>query len=590
MPSKPSYKPKNSPRSTIRSRAHHGQGATEPATTTRRRQRQTIHPATAARCIAALKIDGGTTLTWRPPRGEHATFSAAFNRLRRELLLLGPDGREREHRATGCGLTRDLPIPAEWGSAPNAEVRVDGARQDTLVFYVEDTAHVTVRPGSIRLDLKAKRLWADGYAAHAHRWIQLCSAWVGLNAGLADSYAAGWRVIHLELCSDFEGIAKWRREDTRHFVGTKKERFVAAMGRAASDTIELGNRSSPVSWCLYDKTEQIAKVKGGDDSTYADTWRAGRWKGGRVRRVELRVNRRGLRFTAQDGAKVNLTDPAALAERARLAQLWAHHTHRVRLVLPTATRLHRAELDPRWVVIQGASSLTVPPGWRQDRIGEAVAAATIANRRRLAVGALIRAAARVEAHTPGGLRYEAFAALGPEAQRNAAILAFDRRLSIDALRDYAETLRRVDGAYAAWPAAQALLNSPPSAASATRASEEKTNENKHLVDVCPADKWRIGSVLQNAAPNPEAELVKGDKGRIGPSSVNVATPPGPLTAPSPEQSWGFPPQPPAPSCGWPTKTTPPVRGGPKLEPNANAKASPGLTTESVADSGQLIRT
>jgi len=272
-----------------------------------------------------------------------------------------------------------------------------------------------------------------------------------------------------------------------------------------------------------------------------------------VRRVELRVNRRGLRFTAQDGTKVNLTDPAALADTARLAQLWAHHTHRVRLVLPTATRLHRAELDPRWVAVQGAASWTPPPGWRQDRIGEAVAAETIANRRRLAERAAMRHSAAVQGHTMrrfGGLRDSDFEGLSIEAQIALATQAFERELQNGGLRGYREALRRVDGTYAAWPNAQALLNSPPSADDRVAEAEEKTNENKHLVNVCPADKWRSGSLLKNAAPNPEA----------------TETSPRPAPRPAPRRQ---------------RKAHQAQRGGlaqpEPLEPNA--KASPGLTSQ-----------
>lgn len=233
----------------------------------------------------------------------------------------------------------------------------------------------------------------------------------------------------VEQCSDHTGLA-FRRNDARSFIGIKQTGNIDADAPASqvfgssaenAETITIGTRSSPVSVCLYDKTLQVEKAKGGDRSMYEAAWRAGGWDGeATIQRVEMRMTGTGLRMERRDtGEVIDLNDPATVADPERMATAWAWVTFRKRLVIRgSAERATRCKVDPRWAMIQRCAEgadLASLGEWRQARQVQADCWATAAERaRRSTVQSLARMSA-LHGRTPSEVDVQA--ANGPANDR-----------------------------------------------------------------------------------------------------------------------------------------------------------------------------
>ncbi len=336
------------------------------------------------KCIAPVQIDGGTrfaldvppeTFEEISPIREHACF--AFRRVVRELRQPTTRGQEKQWRAEGgrvCMLPRSQQGFEGFGGGSDiaAEVKVSGSRRESLTFYVPDVVHIrmNVETGQVRLQLKAKPLWASGYAFVAGYWLPLVSWWVtGNQCSLRTAYEEGWRTTGLEVCSDFTGL-DFRDEDARAFVGFRTDELVRKFTKDGKlQTINLGTRGSPISMCLYDKDAQLAEVKGGDDSAYRAVHKKHGWNGeAERRRVEFRLTGRGLQFKDDREEEIDLRDPAALANERVMRKVWAVLCWKKRLVLEgSATRRERMKTDPRWEAVVSASGMKFEKGYRQTR-------------------------------------------------------------------------------------------------------------------------------------------------------------------------------------------------------------------------------
>lgn len=341
-------------------------------------------PPSGVECIAPLMVDGGTRFALDVEAEVFEEISSVplqacrpFRQLLRELRAPTTRSQERRWRAEGgrtCLLPRSQRGFAGFGGGSHirAEVKVSGARRESLTFYVPDVVHirVNVETGQVRLQLKARGLWASGYRFIAGQWLSLVLWWcTGKTCSLATSHVEGWRTTGLELCSDFVGL-EFSDADAQSFVGFKTDELVRKFSKDGKlQTINLGTRGSPVSVCLYDKDAQLTEVKGGDDSAYRAVHKSHGWDGEAPRRrVEFRLSGRGLQFKDDAGNVLDFRDPALLADREALAKLWSVLCWKKRLVQKdSATRVERAKVDPRWEGVLSASGKPFDASYRQTR-------------------------------------------------------------------------------------------------------------------------------------------------------------------------------------------------------------------------------
>jgi len=399
-------------------------------------------------CIVPPTIDGFTRcrLTeWAPERASDQ-MRRLLARLREPLTI----EQEREYRRTG-GRSVWLPLSAPVPTDPSgprramAAVTVSGVRRQTVTLHVEKHVYVKLQcdAGIIDVQFKAGALWAlgagtEGFRRSACFWLReltllfldgdareralacvpggsggsstLLDRHPDSSAGCSVARVMGWKITGVEQCSDHTGL--WfRREDARSFVGIRQTGNIDGEGELPAsetfgssaekvETIAVGTRSSPVSICLYDKSLQVERAKGGDRSLYEAAWRAGGWDGEMgIQRVEMRMTGVGLRMERRDtGEVIDLTDPAAVADPVKMSTAWAWVTYRKRLVIrDSAERATRCKVDPRWLWVHEcaeAADLAHVGQWRQSRQVQVDCWATAAERaRRGAVQHLARMAA-----------------------------------------------------------------------------------------------------------------------------------------------------------------------------------------------------
>jgi hypothetical protein len=367
-------------------------------------------------CIAAVMVDGGTrfALDVDPESFEDGSSAdrapSAFRCLLTDLRL--PTTREQEQawRAEG-GRSAMLPLPEPtfWARSIAAAVKVTGGRRESITLEVPDLVYLklNIELGTARLQLKARGLWAEGYARMASRWLDLVLWWcTGRRCTLAQAHSAGWKTTGIEVCSDFVGF-DFSEDDRKAFVGFKASELVHQFSRDDSvETINIGTRASPVSLCLYDKDVQLVKEKGGDDSTYRAHHLAHGWNGiDPRRRVEFRLNGRALHLLDRDtGEVLDLRNPAVLADRDTLTKAWVQLAATKRLIVPdSSTRRTRCALDPRWVAVIEAGGQLEHVTFRQSREAQTDAWNEATKRaRRDAQRALHRVAALHDTDAPLG--------------------------------------------------------------------------------------------------------------------------------------------------------------------------------------------
>lgn len=322
-------------------------------------------------------VDGGTRF--------HAVFADGWPALAPMLEHL------RRPDTPDAGL---VSLPTPDGAPCHARVIVGGVGRHVVTFHAIDRAwwRINLRTGETHAQLKAKSLWAEGYAATADLWLR---RWTFHATGrslpdfdLGHAFRHGWRMTGLELCADFEGLGFYR-EDAPHFLGARRngdegesltvwggegsEHGDAGGGwepfRPRVETINVGRRStSPLSLCIYDKARQIDAVKGGDASTYRAIWTDHGWEGAPVCRVELRFSGRALAVeNTLTGELLDFRDPRTAADLESVDRLWRVATHKRRLVIAgTADRRDRCDVDPRWRVVMAVGA-EAPGKWRQLR-------------------------------------------------------------------------------------------------------------------------------------------------------------------------------------------------------------------------------
>lgn len=356
-----------------------------PASTTPPRGVAALGAPQAGRCVAALQLDGGTRIMrdFDPDlmTGELAELLELIRRPRSKA----DEARDREQG----GVWARLPVPQLWGPAPYAQVRVGGERRHVVHLHVVDTAYILLdlERGTVQIQAKAKALWGYGWETWVTRWAGLVSWWVGEDLREAsDAHRLGWRVTGIELCSDFVRVPIYLEDlnlvlapgvpTRKAFPGKSyRPRDSAPESRGGFEsseageieTLNIGKRSSNVSWCLYRKTTQILAAKDGDASTYSPMWKAMGWdEEEEVTRVELRLCKRALvQLDEETGEQLDLRDPANLTHE-NLARVWASHTSKYRIIVQHgSTRRRRRATDPRWKVVQSVSSLSCE--LKQDR-------------------------------------------------------------------------------------------------------------------------------------------------------------------------------------------------------------------------------
>lgn len=355
------------------------------------------------RAIAGLRTDGGTSFC--RDGGEHEWMPAwqqLVTMIRRDRTIAEEQHDRRE------GLRVALPVPRVNGQGeldfhevesvkdfagprPLAEVTVDGPRRERLTFHIPDRAYIRLdervddESGEVqwrmRVEAKARELYADGLERWMSRWLGLATWWLTSRWPCIDELAGlGWRTTQWHLNADFVGF-DIDDNDARRFVGVRKfskygpgavlaeeklrgavdaRTFESATSCAWVQTIVLGRKSSDSQLVVYRKGDQLREAKRVDPraSMYAPLWRANGWRpddDGDPTRVELRLRKKGLRYQERIGgaSRWDFRDPAALLSKAAVRELWWHHMHKRRLVAPEdATRKERARLDPRWNVVQ----------------------------------------------------------------------------------------------------------------------------------------------------------------------------------------------------------------------------------------------
>jgi len=431
-------------------------------------------------CIVPPTIDGHTRcrLTeWAPERAS-PTMRRLLARLREPLTL----EQERDYRRTGgrsVWLPLSAPVPTDPGGSRRAmaAVTVSGVRRQVVTFHVEKHVYVKLYcdVGIVDLQFKAGALWAlgggtEGFRRSASFWLrelslllldgeareyaQACTGGEKLNSrslfdrhpkspsGCSWARVMGWKMTGIEQCSDHTGLA-FQRDDARSFVGIKQTGNIDGEAPASqvfgspaekAETITIGTRASPVSVCLYDKSLQVEKVKGGDRSLYEAAWRTGGWDGkADVQRVEMRMSGVGLRLERRDtGEVMDLTDPAAVADAEKMATAWSWVTFRKRLVIRgSAERATRCKVDPRWSRIQKCAEgadLAALGEWRQSRQVQADCWATAAERARR--GAAQHLARMAALHGRTATEEDVEAANGPANDAGQLAVKKDARVRV----------------------------------------------------------------------------------------------------------------------------------------------------------------
>ena len=356
-------------------------------------QSSSAHPA--GRCIAALRIDGGTRFVRESdPAAMHLRLGHFVRRLRE------PRSRDVEFEETREGIVFTLPLPSiagpdvpaafldGWTASPDVHVTVAGTRRQDIRFHAPDECFIQLDAESGRwiVEAKARALYAMGFEAWARRWLALV-AW--LAHGRAE-WNDGWRTTRLELNCDFIGV-DFFAADLARFTNTRttavhghqatNDQLTARGSSGWEETLEIGRRStSDVSLCIYRKSVQLRTDKDVEPaaSMYAPLWKANGWTGEEVTRVEIRLAHKGLEFAERDGSgTLSLRSPAALADRTILAKIWAHVTQTKRLAAPDVARRRAASTDPRWIAVQDAAGGAVVDLKRMPE----VVAATLRERR-----------------------------------------------------------------------------------------------------------------------------------------------------------------------------------------------------------------
>lgn len=295
-------------------------------------------------------IDGGVRLRWRIPK------LAPTVEIRELLARVGPKS-----------TLEPLPMPSEHGER-SATCRQLQSGRVTVEVEGEVKISVCLARGTVDLRLGAPALLREGYATIAARWIGTLAAWLaGKSIALEQARRHGWGVMLVPIAVDTHGLA-WKMGDAFRFTG-RGLRYVIGLD-AASVSLRIGQRSSPVSFLLYLKSLELATRRHRSRADYEPVW--GQSPGydpeRDVQRVELQLRGPGLEFADADTGEVyDLRDPFTLTRADALAAVWSYQTHARRWIVEgCATRKRRAPTDPRWVAIQAAVSCP-PPRLRQLR-------------------------------------------------------------------------------------------------------------------------------------------------------------------------------------------------------------------------------
>lgn len=353
------------------------------------------------RAIAGLRTDGGTAFC--RDGGDHM-WLPEWKRLI-ELLQRDRTIAEEQHERRE-GLRVALPIPRVAGQGeldfheyesvrdfagprPIAEVTIDGPRRERFTFHVADRCYVHLVERAdldtgeltwrVRVEAKARELYADGLERWMSRWLGLFS-WLltGKWPAIDELAEIGWRTTQWHLNADFVGI-DFDDNDARRFIGVRKctkygrgstiaeqvlrgaadaRVFDGACSSAWVQTIALGRKSSDSQMVIYRKGDQLREAKRVDPraSMYAPLWQANGWDpehDGDPLRVELRLRKKGLQYQDSRGTTLwDFRDPALLLRKSAVRELWWHHTWKRRLIVPKYQRKRENKDDPRWEVVR----------------------------------------------------------------------------------------------------------------------------------------------------------------------------------------------------------------------------------------------
>lgn len=330
-------------------------------------------------CVMPPRLDGGTRFWIDLTNADIEAMPAAFSRLIADLRRRRTREEKQEERRGGGPLVH---VPRRQGSLFDgdhytASWRATGEDWCRFVsFHVQDMFYVRVEPISPRsgfatrviVELKARLLHTvmdqreivGAVLREAHWWL------TGDDVRPDQLHELGWCTANIEECADFYKLP-WLRDDAVRFVLPNALMKQGNIGKVFGTdpffaaTVMVGTRSSDFSLILYNKSEQIDEVKGGDASTYAAIWRAHGLSDDRMRlvsRAEFRLKGRALRWIDKHTGEVfDLRDPMVASSPEVLGLLWASITRRrVRLFVPGATRRKRCKTDPRWERVREASS------------------------------------------------------------------------------------------------------------------------------------------------------------------------------------------------------------------------------------------
>jgi hypothetical protein len=241
----------------------------------------------------------------------------------------GDEDYVRAHRKRGGVRTRLL-------GGTDALVTCGGYKHRTIHMEFPKRAHVIADLGSgaLRLQLHAPELWSRGPSSFAE-WRDRTTYLFG---------AEKWRVTGVELCRDLIMDKPFALDDAPNWLGQFKRRPWIHNGEL--ETLDLGKRSSPESFCIYMKTVQLSSARKAEVETYEPTWEANGWKGEPVWRVEVRLARRGL-----DCETGTWRDVDAWTKEETALAAWDSSCTRHRLVVPSGRRRDVWDTDPRWEVV-----------------------------------------------------------------------------------------------------------------------------------------------------------------------------------------------------------------------------------------------
>lgn len=272
----------------------------------------------------------------------------------------------QHHAAQAPAPVRDLHIgehslQLEIDGGEVLEFRVLRALNRTTLTATCDGTKLTFSDGGVRMRASRTALWSIGLERWLPLWLDRASQLIhGTTPGmtLEQSYSLGWRVAHLDVCSDFTGLHPLVTEaDMFSFrFGGRRVPMVPRPNKpcTAISALHRSDHANPryaveLSLSVQHKSQVIRELDKHEPNAsplYAGHWLEQGWDGySEVWRLEFRARRSALART-----KLDLRNPTNLTAD-NLHRFFCDAMRRYQLVTGGG-------VDPRWEALRQAAAVT----------------------------------------------------------------------------------------------------------------------------------------------------------------------------------------------------------------------------------------